>query len=177
MPPLNSIMTEGAANIEKILTVLLSLCLLLTGCGTSDIEERKTHDGIMLSATNVSWGLVDRESDYWACNEFEVFYDGRIHLTANYHLSGAVVDYETELSDQDYQRLVEILVNDFAAGKCDRDVDACDGSGWYITYYDTDGNLNHSVDGYIYGIEPLEEMGEILRFYMPEYERPPLYPD
>ena len=110
--------------MNKILTVLLSLCLLLTGCGASDIEELKTNDGIMLSAVNSSWNMVDVTSDYWSYNEFEVFYNGTLHLTVNYNLSGAVVDYETELSDKDYQRLVSILES-----------------------------------------------------HIPEYERPPLYPD
>lgn len=47
---------------------------------------------MMLSASNFSWNLADIESDYWAYNDFEVFYDGRIRLTVNYNLSGAVID-------------------------------------------------------------------------------------
>lgn len=175
--------------IKKIIitSLILLLCLSGTGCSQSvtkkgsvngySIDELKEMHVVMLQADNSNYGLVDSYSDYWTDDSITVYYDGTVELKKYYNLSGCVVDFEDELSEEDYNMLLDVLTGDFVKGTCDIEVDACDGNAWEFVYYDSEGKQLHSFSGYSYGIEPLENIQEMLYSYMPEYEAPPLYPE
>jgi hypothetical protein len=130
----------------------------------------------MFSAECSNWSANFTQSDYWRNTVFTVCYDGTIEGYSEYNLSGKLGTFTEQLSDEDYDLLFDFLSDGFIHGKYDVDVEACDGAGWYIKCYDTEGEILHKYDGYIYGVDAYEDITKMLYSYQPEFEEPPLFP-
>lgn len=176
--------------MKKLISIMIFLFIGLSvaGCSSQSASQKETINGytleelkdlheVMFTLTNSNSGETDISSDYWCYDSITVSYDGTVILEKIYNLSGAAVHLETELTEDDYQSLLDFLEKDFVKGKCDIEVDACDGNTWRFIYYSPDGEELHKFHGYSYGIEKLENIQSMLYSYMPEYEAPPLYPD
>lgn len=171
--------------IKHIFISIPIIALMLSACAKgrmAEVKEDKVNfdeyadlHEIMFKASHSNWGLVDGSSDFWNSDVITVYYDGTIHMASNYNLSGMVLDYETELSKEDFEALTEFLESNFVKGKSDEEIDACDGSAWGFTYYSPEGEVLHKFFGYTYGITELEEIQSMLYSYMPEYDVPELY--
>ena len=70
--------------------------------------------------------------------------------------------------DQTVDLFEEIMINLAKAKTEDRKVEACDGSAWSIVQYENGKAIWIRQSGYIYGIEPLEEIERILINLMKE---------
>ena len=121
--------------------------------------------GKLLKAEHHNWDLATIYD--WKQDVFELSYDGKLHILVKY--MDPVVDCVVYVSEDDLEKIQTLIpqIN------IDKRVDACDGSAWKFTAYDPAGKKSFQRDiGYIYGIEPLENIADILSSYIPEYEKP-----
>ncbi len=133
------------------------------GVGNKNIEkikEKTDQHTELFTASQSNWGLVSNQEDYWSSSYWTVYYDGTVEYYESYNLSGETSRVTWELSDEDYERLCRNLQGKFLL--CNEGVDACDGTGWSMTYHSTDGKKIHNFSGYMYGIQVLEDIVEIL---------------
>lgn len=156
-----------------IIILVLMIIILLGGIivlviDNMDVDKKSKEKVIkktdqhtkLFTASNDNWGETDISEDYWSSSYWTVYYDGTVEYYEVYNLSGETSHVTWELSHEDYEKLCRNLQGRFL--KCDQGVDACDGEGWSMTYYGTDGEKIHNFFGYMYGIPVLEEIVEIL---------------
>ena len=121
--------------------------------------------GIFLKAEHHSWDLRTRYD--WSSNEFELSYDGNLHIVVKYY--DIVVDSVVKMQEDNLSEIMELI----PSKPIDEKVVACDGSAWEFTVFDDTGKIRFQRElGYIYGIEDLEKIAGILESYIPEYEVP-----
>lgn len=145
---------------EKILGFLVLSLLLLTACIYDGKEkEISNRDAILLDATSSNWGLVESGSDYLENEVYQVKYNGELTYYETYEMSGKRGEGRGHVPLKDLDRIKEILEGPFQDER--EDYGGADGTGWYFTYYDPNGQVIHEFSGYIYGSEK-EEIIEIL---------------
>lgn len=166
-----------AAILILILLVGIVLTILESSKGKDDKSKKIKKDGtvvtlddipgkldqhtLLLSASQSNNGCVDATSDYRQSNCWKVYYDGTVEYYVYYNLSGSTNTVTWELTDQQFEELVELLQGDFF--KYDEDYEsACDGDTWHYTYYGLDGETLHSYNGYNYSVPVLLDISEIL---------------
>ncbi len=160
---------------SKLLIKIISILMVITLIGgiivsvidgvtggeyIKKIKGKTDQHTELFTASQYNWGLVNNQEDYWSSSYWTVYYDGTVEYFEWYNLSGATTHVTWELSDKEYKKLCKNLQGRFL--KCDEGVDACDGTGWSMTYYSTDGKSIHNFSGYMYDIPVLEEIVEIL---------------
>ncbi len=159
----------------KYFILSLLLCILfISGCGENSVKEVVTekitvkessfaptdlHEK-MFVATQQCWGEVSSMDDYWDNTTWVIYYDGTVESYSLYNISGYTDKSIWKLSDEEFIQLTELLNGQFQ--KKQKIVDACDGDGWEMKYFDEAGELIHSYDGYIYGLKVMEDIEEML---------------
>ena len=129
-------------------------------------DQLLDSDQIAFSASVENWGPFNYGYDYWTGTSYVVYYNGTIEIRNTYSLSGE----EVETGEISYEDLKEIrtLADSFRENESGYDLDFsdyCDGSGWSFTTYDTDGSKDPLYSGYIYEIDELESIRNILSSY------------
>ena len=120
---------------------------------------------ILLKARHQSWGLRTRYD--WSSNQFELSQEGDLHIIVKYY--DPDVDCVVKVSEDDLRKIRDLIPREPITKK----VGACDGDAWEFTAYSDSGEVIFSRDlDYIYHIDPLLEIGNILESYIPEYEKP-----
>ena len=119
----------------------------------------------LLKAEHHSWGL---QTNYdWRENCFELSTEGDLHIIVKY--LDPVVDCTVRISDADFDKIRKLIPKEYI----NTEVVACDGEAWSFIAYDESGEVSFSRDiGYIYGITVLENIGDILESYIPDYDVP-----
>ena len=131
-------------------------------------NEKRGNMEMLLKAKNVNWGL--RTAHDWQHTEFELSQDGDLFIKVLF--LNPVVDTRVHICERDLLSIKE-NIEKIISDPPDMIPDACDGEAWSFDAFDDTGKriyrwkLNH-----IYGLESLEEIGEILDSYIPEYEKP-----
>lgn len=167
--------------VVVIILLVLAVGIVLTiidGIGKKDVKKKKFNDDgkvvalddisgkldqhtILLSASQSNNGLVSTDEDYYQYFSWDVYYDGTVEYYEIYNLSGRTCAVTWELTDEQFDRLIELLQGDFF--KYDEDYEsACDGDTWHYTYYNLDGEKLHSYNGYNYSVPVLLDISEIL---------------
>lgn len=167
--------------VVVIILLVLAVGIVLTiidGIGKKDVKKKKFNDDgkvvalddisgkldqhtILLSASQSNNGLVSTDEDYYQYFSWDVYYDGTVEYYEIYNLSGRTRAVTWELTDEQFDRLIELLQGDFF--KYDEDYEsACDGDTWHYTYYNLDGEKLHSYNGYNYSVPVLLDISEIL---------------
>lgn len=130
-------------------------------------EESETVK-TLLKATHANWGLVTGND--WRRTTFELYRNGDLHICVFF--LHPVADPVVKMAPSDYSLI---------CGNLDRIIteppqtahNACDGTAWSFEARDKAGKLSFIWKlGYIYGIEPLENIDRILNSYVPKYEKP-----
>lgn len=126
-----------------------------------NISGKMDQHTLLLSASQSNNGLVSIDEDYYVSNNWSVYYDGVVEYYECYNLSGRTNVVTWELTDKQFDELVELLQGDFF--KYDEDYEsACDGDTWHYAYYNLEGEKLHSYNGYNYSVPVLLEISEIL---------------
>lgn len=113
---------------------------------------------IILKAEHQNWGL---KSIYdWDTTYYELSRDGNLHLIVKYF--EPVMDCVVKISETDLEKIKSLIPHE-PIGKCSF---CCDGTAWSFTAYDEQGKVTFYRDvDYIYGIESLTSIGNILESY------------
>ncbi len=120
----------------------------------SDLHEE------MFLATMSCWGEVYALDDYIADTNWKVYYDGTVEKYSFYHISGYTEKSVWKLDEEAFLELTKLLNGKFQDEQ--PEVDASDGEGWSMTYFDGSGNVIHTYDGYTYGLKTMERIQEII---------------
>ena len=176
--------------MNKIIKIILNItmifvCIFLMGCQNQNQNESeilrdysdetlKTMHTVMLENYYSNRGEVDITTDYWVYEKITVYYDKTIHITEEYNLSGDVLNYETVLSDEDYEMIMDFfhsceIYKDYEEWELGPD----EPSSTYIVYT-PEGERWRSF-GKGHELEELYAIGRMLDSYVPDYEIPPLY--
>lgn len=126
-----------------------------------DIPGKMDQHTVLLSASQSNNGLVSQYEDYYQSNNWEVYYDGTVEYWESYNLSGRTCVVTWELTDEQFDRLIELLQGRFFNYTEDYE-SACDGDTWHYTYYNLEGERLHSYNGYNYSVPVLLDISEIL---------------
>ncbi|MBR3832736.1 MAG: hypothetical protein IKJ73_00295 [Lachnospiraceae bacterium] len=126
-----------------------------------EIPGKMDQHTVLLSASQSNNGLVSREEDYHQSNKWKVYYDGTVEYYETYNLSGRTSIVTWELTDEQFNKLIELLQGSFFDYTEDYD-SACDGGTWHYTYYNLEGEKLHSYNGYNYSVPVLLDISEIL---------------
>ena len=114
----------------------------------------------LLQATWMNWGMMCFASDELEERTWKVYRDGWVRTRPVFSASGAGPTVEYLMSPDDFRSLLSILTGAFLETEAFQD--ACDGEGWEMVSFDENGQETHRISGYIYGIQPLEEIADIL---------------
>lgn len=126
-----------------------------------EIYEKLSSRTVLFSASQNNNSLVGNHEDlYQSCN-WTVYYDGSVEYYENYNLSGRTSTVTWELTDNQYERLMELLQGKLLSYDDNYDL-ACQGDVWHYTYYGFDGIKIHSFNGYNHSASVLLEISEIL---------------
>lgn len=121
-----------------------------------------------LKATHVNWG--PSTGNDWHKTTVELYRNGDLQICVFF--LHPVVDTVAIIAPSDYSLI---------CGNLDRIIteppqtthDVCGGTAWSFEARDKAGKLSFIWKlGYIYGIEPLENIGRIINSYVPEYAKP-----
>lgn len=126
-----------------------------------EIPGKMDQHTVLLSASQSNNGLVSRDEDYYQSNKWKVYYDGTVEYYETYNLSGRTSTVTWELTDEQFNKLIELLQGSFFNYTEDYD-SACDGGTWHYTYYNLEGEKLHSYNGYNYSVPVLLDISEIL---------------
>lgn len=113
-------------------------------------KKSDQHD-VMIYINNSNDGPINPAEDYFVSYNYNVYYDGTVEFNAYYNLSGLTDTASWELSDEEFDNLVEKLYEDFI--ECDEEVDGFDGGILTLVYYDEDGTQLYRFNDYQYGKE------------------------
>lgn len=111
---------------------------------------------ILAQITAENWGLMALDEDSWLSTTWELFSDGTVNRTVQYRHSGEQTETWV-LSDERVEKAYEF----FSENKKTKPTQACDGTGYNITIFETGGTVMYDFSGYIYGT-PLEEFEQYL---------------
>lgn len=119
----------------------------------------------------MDWSMhMSSETD---TREYYVYPDGRIEWQYNGAIFELPLEEHVFVSADDYWsglKTHKMTDNDFLAlrklfekfSKEDAHRDGCDGTGYEMTLYDVNGKIIHSISGYIYGNEVLEDIKNLI---------------
>ncbi|MCR5516534.1 MAG: hypothetical protein K6F41_08745 [Lachnospira sp.] len=151
----------------KNLCSKLLILILVFVTSTGLVSCKKNDEGlptdkhiVMMTATSNSVGEFDANDDYWEYSSWTVYYDGVVEYSSNYNISGALAESMYDLSEEDLKTLYTLIteMNEFE----DCEVTEEYGISWYITYFDTKGNLVDSFSGDVSGKDCLTDIEDIL---------------
>lgn len=126
-----------------------------------DIPGKMDQHTVLLSASQRNNGLVSMDEDYYQSFNWKVYYDGTVEYYESYNLSGRTTTVTWELTNEQFDRLIELLQGSFFNYTEDYE-SACDGDTWHYTYYNLEGEKLHSYNGYNYSVPVLLDISEIL---------------
>lgn len=112
---------------------------------------------LVLDISHVSWSL--RCAGMWASTTWKIYKDLTTEIYDLYGDEEIDKKYVIKLEDHLYKKILNYLEE---AKQKDRKVDACDGSAWSIVQYEDGKEIWNRKLGYIYDIQPLEEIEKIL---------------
>lgn len=118
---------------------------------------------LKLRIKHQSWDM--RCVGMWDSTTWEIYEDLTTEIFDSYGDDKIDKKYTIKLDKNLFE---EIMINLEKAKTEDRKVEACDGSAWSIVQYENENAIWIRQSGYIYGIEPLEEIEKILINLMKE---------
>lgn len=118
---------------------------------------------LKLRIKHQSWDM--RCVGMWDSTTWEIYEDLTTEIFDSYGDDKIDKKYTIKLDQNLFE---EIMINIEKAKTEDRKVEACDGSAWSIVQYENENAIWIRQSGYIYGIEPLEEIEKILINLMKE---------
>ncbi|MBO5390157.1 MAG: hypothetical protein J6A59_18845 [Lachnospiraceae bacterium] len=128
---------------------------------SDEIYEELKSRTVLFSASQNNNSLVGNHEDLYQSYNWTVYYDGSVEYYENYNLSGRTSTVTWELTDNQYERLMELLQGKLLSYDDNYD-SACQGDVWHYTYYGFDGTKIHSFNGYNHSASVLLEISEIL---------------
>ncbi len=123
-------------------------------------------DKVAFVASITNEGPLMYGEDYWETITYSVYYDGTLEVTWKYALSGERT-YVCNISEEDFNTIM-YLAGKVMDEKPYEDMDysnTMDGSTYGFCIYDTEGNATRIYGGYIYGIDDLENIVDVLDRY------------
>ena len=126
-----------------------------------EIYDKPNFHTVLFSASQNNNSLIGNHEDLYQSYNWTVYYDGSVEYYENYNLSGRTSTVTWELTDNQYERLMELLQGELLNYNDNYD-SACEGDVWHYTYYGLDGVEIHSFDGYNHSASVLLEISEIL---------------
>ena len=121
-----------------------------------NINNTNNSKKIILKIENHNWGLKTIYS--WSEKTWCIYDDLSVEYVVR-NGEGKIKSYLHNISTED---LNQIILNIESAKFDNREVQACDGEAWEFTQYEKDNIIWQRKLGYIYGIEPLETISNIL---------------
>ena len=115
---------------------------------------------MVLLAKQRNWGMIGPNS--WIEREWKIYNDLSVDIKLTYNSiteENRFQFYDCFISLENYEKITKNLK---LAKENDVEVNAYDGEAWEFTYYDKGIELWKREKGYIYNIEPLEEIARIL---------------
>ena len=155
--------------MKKIVLVLVTvIVVLIISIIVFSTFAKRTHetpihvdnDFLILSATSFNSGEVDGSSDYWEKSEYKLYTNGTVVFSNTYNISGKKDEKTYKIDNETMDRILEILDGDF--NKYSEDYSSTDGVTWQLKYYNSNGDVIHEFNGYIYGKKILEELIDLL---------------
>ena len=128
---------------------------------SDEIYEELKSRTVLFSASQNNNSLVGNHEDLYQSYNWTVYYDGSVEYYENYNLSGRTSTVTWELTDNQYERLMELLRGKLLSYDDNYD-SSCQGDVWHYTYYGLDGTKIHSFNGYNHSASVLLEISEIL---------------
>lgn len=108
---------------------------------------------IIFTVRKMNWGQFNRCCGEWLDTKWEIYNDGSFSLTKHYdsctfgeNLPDRIVTFTSELDPMLFNHLKKILENEFS--NCEDCYNGCDGTGWEMCTYNSDGTIMHKVVGY-----------------------------
>lgn len=147
--------------MKRIIVAILLIMLLIKVFTDSGAKNHTSffNNDVMFTATSSNWGMEDLNSDFFYQSSWTVNYDGTVTFYNEYNISGKVDEVTWKLDEDQRDKLYNILVDNFASDKENRD--GCDGVGWNMSFYKDKGET-YNFDGYIYNNKYLQQIIEII---------------
>lgn len=111
---------------------------------------------IILKVIHQNWGLIGPGD--WENKEWKIYNDLSVEIKIIYRPNESII-LKNKISKITYNKL---LKNINSSKEDKSSVNALDGSAWEFIEYNENKEIWKRDLGYIYGIEPLEKIGEIL---------------
>ena len=120
-------------------------------------------DGLAFVASVYNEGPFMYGEDHWESTTYSMHYDGTLEVTSTYSLSAerTNISYISEEDFNTIMNLAEKVMDEKPYEDMDYS-DTMDGSTCGFSIYDTNGEETHIYGGYIYGIDDLESIVDIL---------------
>lgn len=112
---------------------------------------------LILKITNVNWGM--KGPGTWDKIKWKIHNDYTVDCKVSFVAKDSQVQY-AEITKNTYEELTK---NIKLAKDINIKVDACDGEAWEFILYNNGHEVWKKELGYIYGIEPLENISNILK--------------
>lgn len=134
----------------------------------SVLVESGFNENVLLRAEHHNWSC--RCCNEWGSTSFELRYSGDMRVKVEYDID--VLDDAFQISS-DALAEIEKVIKKVVEKSEKTHGDAFDGDAWAISIYDPKGEcLFKTSMGYIYNVESLEELAELLYEFVPKYEEP-----
>lgn len=131
-----------------------------------DMNNSNNEHNVILKVKHCNFGLMGPGS--WSHTDYTLYSDGNLESLVTYQSStgygkeGTKKSFTYNVSSDD----INEILNSLEESKAYRDiVRACDGSAYEFTLYEDNKEIYKRDLGYIYGIEPLEKIADIINKY------------
>ena len=124
---------------------------------SSEIKKDNKSKKLILKIVDNDWGLKTIYT--WSTKTWCIYSD----LSVDYEVRNGEDKTKSYSHNINEEELKQIIKNIDLAKPYNREVQACDGEAWEFVQYENDNIVWERKLGYIYGIEPLETICDMLR--------------
>lgn len=124
---------------------------------SSEIKNDNKSKKLILKIVDNDWGLKTIYT--WSTKTWCIYSD----LSVDYEVRNGEDKTKSYSHNINEEELKQIIKNIDLAKPYNREVQACDGEAWEFVQYENDNIVWERKLGYIYGIEPLETICDMLR--------------
>lgn len=124
---------------------------------SSEIKKDNKSKKLILKIVDNDWGLKTIYT--WSTKTWCIYSD----LSVDYEVRNGEDKTKSYSHNINEEELKQIIKNIDLAKPYSREVQACDGEAWEFVQYENDNIVWERKLGYIYGIEPLETICDMLR--------------
>lgn len=124
---------------------------------SSEIKKDNKSKKLFLKIVDNDWGLKTIYT--WSTKTWCIYSD----LSVDYEVRNGEDKTKSYSHNINEEELKQIIKNIDLAKPYNREVQACDGEAWEFVQYENDNIVWERKLGYIYGIEPLETICDMLR--------------